>query len=98
MDDSGLPHPASLSTHHGLPRFAFPGLLELRHVLYHAIHPEFAGRMWIHIDRIARVFWTAFFAPYAAESQEVALFRSVAVDFLTSGDGRTVDHGFLHGH
>src|SRR3984893_13574842 len=41
------PHPAGVLPHHGLASFAAECLLELGHVLHHAIHPVFCRRMGI---------------------------------------------------
>src|ERR1700687_236653 len=60
------PHPARILPHHGLTCFATKCLLELGHVLDHAVYPVFSRRMRIDADQHARVLGTPLFAPGAA--------------------------------
>ena len=59
----------AFSAHHGLSGLATACFLEFRHVLHHAIHPIFAGRMGIDADQHAREFRTPLFAPRRVRSR-----------------------------
>src|SRR6266853_283467 len=76
------PNVAGVLCHHGLACFAAPGLLKLRHVLYHAVHAILARRVWIGKHSQPRNLRTPLLAPYSPESQEEALLRCVAIDLL----------------
>src|SRR5277367_1222294 len=90
-----LPDVTGVVTNHGLSGFASPGLLEFRHVLDHSIHPPMPRRVWVRGHHHAFELRTPLFAPYPPESQEEALFRSVAVNFRGFLPGFIVsDHVF----
>ena len=80
--DFRLPHVASVLRHHRLPRLAAPRLLELRHVLHHAVHAILPRRMRIGADLHPQIFRPLLLAPHPPESQEEALLRREAVDAL----------------
>src|SRR5580693_7110167 len=89
---------AGVLSHHGLPGFAAPGLLKLRHVLHHAIDPVFSRRVGIRDYPDARLLGTHFLTPYPPESQEEALLGSVTVDLLTLLPGLVIGDHALERH
>src|SRR5580693_442940 len=89
------PHMAGVRAHHGLSGLAAPSLLEFRHVLYHAVDAILPGRVRVDADPHTRELGTLLLAPHSSESQEEALFRSVAVDLLSLFAGLVIgDHMF----
>src|ERR1035438_128534 len=93
-----LPNVAGVLRHHGLARLASPGLLELRHVLHHAIHAVLARRMRIGEYPGACNLFALFLAPYAAKPQEESLLGRVAVDFLAFSSRLVIGDHVLKRH
>src|SRR5258708_23018399 len=91
-----LPNPAGVVAHHGLSDFASPCLLELRHILHHAVHPIPARRVRVGVNQGPLQFRSALFAPHSAEAEEEALFWSVAVDLFGRFSGRVGGDHFPH--
>src|SRR5258708_13659557 len=90
-----LPNVAGVLRYHRLSRLTSPSLLELGHVLHHAVDTILSRRVWIGGDLHASVFGTPFFAPHPTESQKETLLGCVAVDLLAFPAGLVVGNHVL---
>src|ERR1035437_5458081 len=77
-----LPDPADVGLGHRLARLAGERLLELRHVLHHAVDAEFRRRVRVGGHLQAQRLLAIVGAPHLAERKEEALLRREAVRLL----------------
>src|ERR1035437_6392270 len=85
-----LPDPADVGLGHRLAGLAGKRLLELRHVLHHAVDAEFRRRVLVGGYLEAQRLLAFVRAPNLTEGEEKALLRRESLDFL-----RRVPNGIL---